>query len=246
MKGKIVFGALVLSVALCSQGFGDLFGRISGLNCGGCGTCGVCTAPACCEQPKACAPEPCAPACDPCCRPKRCDLFRGLRDLFACHRCGKVDCCCEPVKACAPACEKPACAPAPEPCAPACCEKPVRKVRKCEPTCCEPVKACAPACDTCEKVKCRRCHPVKDRVVCFLNDLFTCRRCKPACCEAGCEAGCASCGGAPAAPAPAAAPAPKPAGEAAPLPIPPAKPDPSASLRQPRSIYQANRSLVQY
>ncbi len=27
---------------------------------------------------------------------------------------------------------------------------------------------------------------------------------------------------------------------------PPAKPDPSASLRQPRNIYQANRSLVQY
>lgn len=234
MKGKMVLGALVLSVALCSQGFGDLFGRISGLNGGGCAPC---AAPAACEQPKACAPEPCGPACEPCCRPKRCDLFKGLRDLFACHRCGKVECACEPVKvcekpACAPACEKPAC----DACVP------VRKVKRCKPVCapaceaakpCEPVKACEPACGVCKAPKCRRCHPVRDRVVCFLNNLFTSHRCKPVCGEVACQAG---CDGAPAGPAPAAAPAPKPAGQPAPLPMPPAKPDPSAMLLQPRSV----------
>lgn len=224
MKSKMVFGALLLSVALCSQGFGDLFGRISGLRDGGCAPC---AAPAPCEQPKACAPEPCGPACEPCGRPKRCDLFKGLRDLFACHRCGKVECACEPVKVC----EKPACAPACEVC------PPVRKVKRCKPACepaCEVAKPCEPACEVCKAPKCRRCHPVRDRVVCFLNNLFTCHRCKPVCGEVGCEVGCAGCGGAPAGPAP----APKPAGQPAPLPMPPAKPDPSAMLLQPRSIVQ--------
>lgn len=215
MKGKILFGALVLSVALCSQGFGDLFGRMSGLKDGGCAPC---AAPAPCEQPKAGAPEPCGPACEPSYRPKRCDLFKGLRDLFACRQCGKVDCACEPVKVC----EKPAPAPACEVCAP------VRKVKR--------VKVVsAPAC---EAPKCRHCHPVRDRVVSFLNNLFAYHRCKPVCGEAGGEVGCAACSGAPASPAPAAAPAPKPAGQPAPLPMPPAKPDPSAMLLQPRSIVQ--------
>lgn len=177
MKGKIVFGALLVSVALASQGFGfDLLDRARGLNCGGCGACTACAAPACGPSaPKACAPEGCGKvACDPCRR--RCDLFAGLKDLFACNRCGKVKCGCEPackpcdkVKACDVAC-KPcekvrACAPEPackpcekvKACEPAC--KPRERVKACEPACkaCERVKACEPACKACDKVK--ACEP---------------------------------------------------------------------------------------
>ena len=66
MKSKMVFGALLVSVALASQGFGfDLLDRAKGLNCGGCGACAACAAPACAPcAVKACAPEP---ACGPCC-----------------------------------------------------------------------------------------------------------------------------------------------------------------------------------
>ena len=93
MKGKFVFGALLVSVALASQGFAvELFGRAAGLNCGGCGACEACAAPACCKPAaaKCCAPEPACGkiACERC---KRCDLFQGLRDIFACRKCGKAD-----------------------------------------------------------------------------------------------------------------------------------------------------------
>ena len=92
MKGKMVFGALLVSVALASQGFGlDLLDSMGGLSGG---NCAPCAAPAACKPAvKCCAPEPaCAkPACDTCC--KRRDLFAGLKDLFSCHRCGKVKCC---------------------------------------------------------------------------------------------------------------------------------------------------------
>jgi hypothetical protein len=165
MKGKIVFGALLVSVALASQGFGfDLLDRARGLNCGGCGACAACAAPACAPcAPKACAPEACGkPACERCCR--RCDLFAGLKDLFACPRCGKVRCTCE--AACKPCEQVKACAPACKACerVRACCPEPVCKpcerVRACAPACkpCERVRACAPACKACEKVgACEQC-----------------------------------------------------------------------------------------
>ena len=68
MNGKTIFGALLVSVALCSQGFGfELLDRMLGLNCGGCGECKACAKVACCEKAgKCCCPEPacCAkPAC---------------------------------------------------------------------------------------------------------------------------------------------------------------------------------------
>jgi len=221
MNAKMIFGALVLSVALCAQGY-----------CGGCGV-EACAAPACgpaCEQP-----------CNACCGP-RCDLFAGLKDLFACKRCGSCEpVCCEPAKTCAP---EPACAPcrpllARKICAPACekacapaCEK------ACAPACpkpCAPAceKACAPACDSC----CRPCFPilagVKTRVHGVLDLLFGCR------CGCGCETGCGvetacGCGGT-AAPA---APAKAPAEEAAPLPPP--KSDPSASLMRSQNLFRAS------
>jgi len=95
MKCKMVFGALLLSVALCSQGLAmELLDGMVGMNAGGCGPCG---APAPCGPAvKCCAPEP---SCGPCAR--RCDLFSGLKDLFACTRCEKkcAVACCEAPKA---------------------------------------------------------------------------------------------------------------------------------------------------
>src|SRR3972149_1826517 len=105
MKSKTIFGALLVSVALCSQGFGlDLLDRMLGLNnCGGCGECNACAKAACCEPAKACCPEPCCPvkACEPACEPaceKNCgksccrvtpvrDLFCGIKDLLECDHC---------------------------------------------------------------------------------------------------------------------------------------------------------------
>ncbi len=125
----------MLSVVLASQGFSmDLMGRLAGLNGG---ACAPCQASAPCQPVKACAPEPSCDTCNPC--EARCDLFRGLRDLFACNRCGRVNCCC--VKACEPACAPAACA-APAACEPA-CERPCRALRpiRCRPVC---EKPCAP------------------------------------------------------------------------------------------------------
>ena len=56
MKSKTIFGALLLSAALCSQGFGaELLNRLLGMNeNGGCGNCNACAKVAPCEQVKAC------------------------------------------------------------------------------------------------------------------------------------------------------------------------------------------------
>jgi len=109
MKGKLLLGALLVSAALASQGFSmDLMDRMVVLSGGGCGPCAA--AAACDPAVKPCAPEPacCQPACNPCCK-KRCDLFKGLKDMFACRKCGKVKCCCPKPTACDPACGQPAC-----------------------------------------------------------------------------------------------------------------------------------------
>ena len=71
MRSKTIFGALLVSVALCSQGFGfELLERMLGLNGGGCGECNACAKVACCEKAceKACCPEPacCEKACGTC------------------------------------------------------------------------------------------------------------------------------------------------------------------------------------
>jgi len=240
MKGKTVIGALLVSVALCGQGFGfELLDRILGLNCGGCGDCnGCCAKVACCDPVKCCAPEPaccekaccdpvcgkkpccCEPCCcEPCCTPVR-DLFCGVKGLFECKKCCKVNCCCEP-KCCDPVCcKKPAC------CDPVCCAK---------PACCDPVCCQKPCC-------CKKCRPI----LCLVDDLFNCKKC---CCKKSCNTGCdpgccdpCGSGGAKAQDT-------KPAngGEASEettqLPKAPS-PDPKASLLRSRGVYNASRSAV--
>ena len=195
MRSKTIFGALLVSVALCSQGFGfELLDRMLGLNCGGCGECNACAKVTCCDPcTKACCPEPaccakphccekaCCDPCGKCCRPTPVrDLFADIAHLFECKGCY-----CEP--ACCP--EKGCC---PEPCAKACCDKGCcdpccepsckhvkrcRKVRHCgdkgccEPQCCEP-QCCEPQC--CEP----KCHKLYRRpLVELLEAMFGGRHC---------------------------------------------------------------------
>jgi len=252
MKGRMVFVALLMSVALCSQGFGfELLDNMLGLN-RGCTACDpACCSPACCDPAvKCCTPEPacckkvaccdpvCKPnCCDPCCKP--CDLFSGLRGLFACKRCCDPGC----DNACCP--EAKCCAPEPKCCDPCCKPKRCCKPRRCcKPKCCEAPACCEkPACcDPCGKARCRRCcTPVLD----FLDDLFCCRSkccCKPKCCDPGCceEVAGTCCGcGVEVTPAKAA-----PAEKAAPLPAPAPKADPSASLYRSRNVRQASRNVT--
>jgi hypothetical protein len=236
MRGKIVFGALLASVALCSPGFGfELLDRLLGLenNCeSGCGVCAPacnpCTRAKCCPEPRTCAKPCCAPAAcaRPCCAPAVC------------------------AKPCAPAvCAKP-CAPAV--CARPCCAK-VGCEAGCESGCkvrCTPVRdllcnikdrvrsdwgpvSCESAgCEGCGESKCRKLY--RRPVVELLDSLFSCDRCCDSCCDSCGEMGCngqcqnghGSDGGLTPAPAPTAAPAKKSASPipAAPNPVPIPKP----------------------
>ncbi len=238
MRSKTIFGALLVSVALCSQGFGfELLDRMLGLNGGGCGECKACAKVAPCEPcAKACCPEPCAKlACVPSCeKEKVCrptpvrDLFADIADMFKAKGIQ-----CEPVAACEAkgCCPEPACAP---------CEKVKCKKVRCAKACdaCEP--ACKAACEpTCEKPCAPKCHKLYRRPVLeLLESMFGCDECNE--CSTGCDTG---CGGTTAAPAKAPATAPAKAPEAAaPLPVAP-KADPSAAIPS-RGIYSASRSLV--
>jgi hypothetical protein len=242
MRSKTIFGALLVSVALCSQGFGfELLDRMLGLNGGGCGECNACAKVApCAPCAKTCAPACCEKQCLPtcptkCCKEKVCrptpvrDLFANIKDLFEAKGCQYDPAgCCETPKCC----PEPTCCAKPKCCHKVrCCEKPACKA--CEPAC----KACEPAC--CEKACKPKCHKLYRRPVLeMLENLFGNENC---CGEAGCEAGC-GCGGTTVpGKAPAAAPAKAPE-QAAPLPVAP-KADPSASI-ETRGIYQASRNLA--
>ena len=103
MKGKTIFGALLVSVALCSQGFGfELLDRMLGLNYGGCGECKACAKVACCEK-ACCSCSPLAVRSRPAAKRPRArsarsaasydpvrDLFGELKEMFEAK-----GCCCE-------------------------------------------------------------------------------------------------------------------------------------------------------
>jgi hypothetical protein len=272
MKGKSIFGALLVSVALCGQGFGfELLDNLLGLNRGGCGPCqpaacepaavAACD-PACaaCEPVAVAACEPACNACDPCGKPNCCrprirpvrDLFDGLEDLARCRLAGDCSKCkllgpCKP--ACATACCEPAAVACCEPAAVACCEP--AAVACCEPAavaCCEPAAvacdpACQPACDPGCSKKC--CKPRCRPVLDLLENLFgrkCCPKPKKSCCGPMACAP-AACGGCGGA-MESATPAPT-TEEAAPLPPAP-KADPSASIIRPRQLHTASRTLAQY
>ncbi len=238
MKAKLAVGALLVSMALVSQGFGvELLPGLRGLKGGPC--CDPCGEPVkcCVPEPKACEPACNDPCCDPCCKPKH-ELLGGLKDLF------KKKCCCDP---CAAACEPVKCAvPEPkacDPCEPACCDpccdRPLKRLlgkkcccEACEPKACEKA-ACEPVCDPCNQ--CCKCR--KRPVLRMLHALFG----EKCCCDVCETGGCDQCGA-----APAGAPVPAPKGaEPAPLPKAP-KPDAEAQLNPPRSISQTSRHVARY
>ena len=107
MRSKTIFGALLVSVALCSQGFGfELLDRMLGLNGGGCGECNACArSPPVQPCAKTCAPKPPAARRPPCCASaaRKCrptpvrDLFANIKDMFEAKGCQ-----CEPVAAAKP------------------------------------------------------------------------------------------------------------------------------------------------
>jgi hypothetical protein len=271
MNRKTIFGTLLVSVVLCSQGFGfELLNGLLGLNNGGCGECKACAKVAPCEK-VACCEKACPAPCE---------------KVAVCEKaCPKA---CEKVAACEPACGKEGCESTckkhfPTPVRDAlanatpvrdmfaglkdmfeskgtyteagcgaekgCCPEPCEKVC---PKACEKVACCEKACPkTCEKVaacepacekSCEpKSHKLYRRPVLELLEGIFGDCCKKDSCG---ECGdCAACDGVPAtkSAAPATAPAKAPE-QAAPLPAAP-KADPSAS-NQSRGIYEASRSLV--
>jgi len=232
MRSKTIFGALLVSVALCSQAFSfELLDRMLGLNGGGCGECNACAKVApCAPCAKTCAPVTCEKAtCGKVCRPTPVrDLFANIKDLFEAKGCQV-----EPV-AC---CEAPKCCPEP-----ACGKvKACRKVR-CAKSCnaCEP--ACKAACEpVCEKPCQPKCHKLYRRPVLeLLENLFGCNE---GCGETGCEAGCGGTTGGVPVKAPGTEPAKAVEKTTPPPPNANVKPDPQASTTT-RGIYQASRSLA--
>jgi hypothetical protein len=218
MKWNLVFGSLVLSMGLCTQGFGGiLLDRMLGAGGYGCGNC--------CE-PKCGVVEPACGIAQGCCntgcgsRCGGCGLFGHLFSGCGCRKgCGNG--CCEPtcaaeptcgVKACEPACEAPsACCPQRSCCRPSLfgwlghcgcksrcngcgngCAEPACGVAKacCEPTC-GVSNGCGNGCGCRRRCGCG--------LGCFsLRGLFPCHRgCYSrcgGCCTNGCTNGCCTSG----------------------------------------------------
>ncbi len=256
MKWNMIFGSLVLGLALSTQSFGfDLLDRMLGMNYDGCGCAVSCceTADPCCGVENGC--DGCA-AKSACCDTPIIDAIRcrvcklkSIRLFDRCQSCSE-SCCDEPSCGCDNGCE-PSCG-----CDTGCAAKPCKKRcrtplldmlrSKCkkksccaEPSCgcdngCEPSCGSEPSCgcDTgCAAKPCKkRCR------VSLLDRIFGKRCNKYGCAEpsCGCDNGCEpSCGyepgcGVEAAPAPAPAAPKKAAAKQATPPAPVV--DPSAFL----------------
>ena len=237
MKWNMVFGALVVSVGLCSQSFGfELLDRMLGLNDCGCNSCcqkapscgcdkgcepACAAAPSCAAEPSCCAAEASCCAAPKCCKSKcksHCNVLGHLHDkLFGCgckKSCNSCNSC-----AAAPSCgcaAEPACAAA----APSCAA---------EPSC-----GCASACNSCCKKRCGCGHHLLAFLECKKSHF------KRACCSSCNSCGCAAepscgCGGGGATGAAA-------ADDAAPMPPAPTA-DPSASLKG-RRVLSASSKVV--
>jgi hypothetical protein len=219
MKRMLFLGALVLGVTVCSQSFGfELLDRMLGhkgcTSCcePGCGAGGGCAEPACgagggCAEPACGAGNGCAePACDAgagCCEPscgaargckKKCDLFGGLKGLFAhkkrhhgCTSCcgGEADCsagsgCADPGCGAGNGCSEPACG-AGNGCA--------------EPACDAGAGCCEPTCGAAPRKKHCRGTPILDLLKAIHKAKKSCRSSCTSCCggEADCGAGSGCC-----------------------------------------------------
>ncbi len=217
MKWNMVFGALVVSVGLCSQSFGfELLDRMLGLNDCGCNSCCQ-KAPSCgcdkgcepaCAAAPSCAAEPSCCAAPTCCKQRchrHCCLLDGLHSrIFGCGCGNKCNSCNSGCGGCAaPACE-PACAA-------------------------EPACGCNAGCGNgcCKKSCHRHCHR------CLL-DIFACKSCcKKSCCNScNAEPSC-GCGGGGATTA-------APSDDAAPMPPAPTA-DPSASINGRRMLSASSK-----
>ena len=139
MKWNMVFGALVVSVGLCSQSFGfELLDRMIGLNDCGCNSCcqkapscgcdkgcepACAAAPSCAAEQSCCAAEASCCAAPSCCKSRckrHCNVLGHLHDKFFGCGCKKS---CNSCNSCAaaPSCgcaAEPACAAAAPSCAP--------------------------------------------------------------------------------------------------------------------------------
>lgn len=206
MKWKM-FGALAISIGMCSQGMAfELLNRMMSVGHGhrNCcePTCCVadnnCCEPSCCVADNACCDKGCEPSCcvaepaccanpceQKCCKQRKgCDLFSGLKDVFKRNRCKKS--CCEQASCCEPSCCVADNACCNKGCEPSCCVVDNCCNKGCEPSCCVASSACCePAC--CEQKCCKKQRKG------LLDRLFGgCK--KKSCCETTCCTTAAACG----------------------------------------------------
>ncbi len=240
MRWNMVFGALVVSVGLCSQSFGfELLDRMLGLNDCGCNSCCQkscqpacgcdkgCEPSCCAAAAPSCAAEPSCCAAPSCCRSRChshcCGLLDGLHNrLFGCGSCNKCGC----NKGCGCEAAAPSCAAA---AAPSCAAA--------EPSC-----GCNAPCNSCGRSRCHKscggCNKCNSCGHHGLLDIFRCG-CHKSCggCNS-CQQAC-GCGGGDGGQAT----TPTGSDDAAPMPPAPTA-DPSASIQSKRRMVSASSKIV--
>ena len=190
MKLKMFFGALVLSVGMCTQSFGfELLDRMLGINAhrshGGCSS--SCCEASCCDPCEASCCDPCGN--DSCCEASCCDpCASSCNEASCCDPCaGSCEAsCCEPAScdSCGSSCDS--CGSSCGNSCGSCCKKHcdlfsgLRGLFDCHKSCCKS-SCCEPACcDPCGSSCC---------------EASCCDPCGSSCCEASCSNPCgSSCG----------------------------------------------------